>query len=282
MAGELVDIGTRKIYVDRRGMGDPLLLVHGLYPGATHDEWRHNVAALASHFTVFGIDLLGFGDSDAPHLAYTTQLFHHLLRDFIATRIDAPAHVVAAGESCAAAVRLGVYDDQLVRSLTLVCPVERPHEVTLIDRVNQFLYGTLPFGSGQYEAAVEPSSLRGFLDDRYANPQRHATRERLDAIRANASRPDSLWPFVSMMTGYVNLDVFKPLRSVRRPTLIVWGELLGDPPRDQLLLPAAWSQGKQVETIAASRHWPHDEQSAAFNRIVLHFLQGVETRSAIA
>jgi pimeloyl-ACP methyl ester carboxylesterase len=60
--------GHRVAYV-RRGSGPALLLLHGL--GGTADFWQPLIAALARTYTVVCPDLLGFGFSDKPDLAYT-------------------------------------------------------------------------------------------------------------------------------------------------------------------------------------------------------------------
>lgn len=271
MAGELIDVGRYKLFVNRRGRGEPLILVHGIYPGASHEEWSRVISALAMTHSVYAIDLLGFGDSDAPRMTYTTRLYHHLLRDLIRNQIDARVHVIAAGVSCAAAVQLAVFDDDLLRKLVLVCPIDQPHEVTLTDRLTQFLYGTLPFGSGQYEAAVDPSALHAFVDDRYAVAAR-SSKERYAQIKYNAQRPNSAAPFISYLTGYFDLDVYRPLRNVRCPVQVIWGDALGDVLRERILAPATWSQGKRIDLIANAKHWPHEEQSAAFARTVDAFL----------
>ncbi|KAF2302909.1 hypothetical protein GH714_010959 [Hevea brasiliensis] len=50
----------------------PLLLVHGF--GASIPHWRRNIATLSQNYTVYAIDLLGFGASDKPKgFAYTME-----------------------------------------------------------------------------------------------------------------------------------------------------------------------------------------------------------------
>ena len=61
------------VHYQKRGMGDPLLLVHNIYPGASREEYWRNFDELARHFTVYAIDLLGFGDSDAPKALVTVE-----------------------------------------------------------------------------------------------------------------------------------------------------------------------------------------------------------------
>lgn len=48
----------------RAGVGPPLLLVHGI-PTSSF-LWRGVIPILASEFTVYAVDLLGYGDSDKP------------------------------------------------------------------------------------------------------------------------------------------------------------------------------------------------------------------------
>jgi pimeloyl-ACP methyl ester carboxylesterase len=50
----------------------PLLLIHGF--GASTDHWRKNIAQLQHQFSVWAIDLLGFGRSHKPDLPYRTHL----------------------------------------------------------------------------------------------------------------------------------------------------------------------------------------------------------------
>jgi pimeloyl-ACP methyl ester carboxylesterase len=114
------------IAYDKRGLGEPVLLVHGIYPGASHLEYEHNVRSLQQSHTVYAINLLGFGQSDVPRITHTAQMHQHHLRDFIAEVIGKPSHVVASGVSCGIVARLGVYDDPLVRSLVLLSPATKP------------------------------------------------------------------------------------------------------------------------------------------------------------
>src|SRR5437764_12248486 len=72
-----------RVAFTRHGRGSPVLLVHGLYPGASSFEWRHVVPALAEQHTVFALDLLGFRRSDRPAARYSTGLYPALLADFV-------------------------------------------------------------------------------------------------------------------------------------------------------------------------------------------------------
>ncbi len=55
---------------------------------------------------VYAIDLLGFGASDKPPLAYSTELWRDQVLDFLAEFVDAPA--VLVGNSIGSLVSLMV------------------------------------------------------------------------------------------------------------------------------------------------------------------------------
>lgn len=273
MSDAFVQLRAGLIHCPKRGLGDPVLLVHGIYPGASREEWTRTISNLAGQFTVFAPDLLGFGESDAPKLTFTNTVYHHLLRELIVNHVGGPCAVIASGVSCAFATRLAVYDDPLVSKLVLVCPVDREShpQPTASEKLQQFVYGTLGLGDGIYDSVVTRSALRSFLEDRFAKPERLKD-ELLERIQYNAARPNSLYPFLSLLTGYYDLSVLSWLRYVRASTLVVWGDGLGEPPTKEVERPAAWSRGKQIAVIPDAKHWPQEEQSAKFGGIVRQFL----------
>ena len=79
-----------RVHYQKRGLGDPLVLVHNVYPGASHEEYAHNIAELARHFTVYAMDLLGFGGSDAPRMKYTANTYTELVFDFLREEVGRP------------------------------------------------------------------------------------------------------------------------------------------------------------------------------------------------
>lgn len=275
MAQKYYESSRGDIAYDKRGLGDPALLVHGIYPGASHHEFRRNIDALARQFTVYAIDLLGFGDSDMPRITYTAQIYQHLLRDFIVEVIGQPTHVIASGVSCGPVVALAVYNDELLGRLVLIDPPvgnsQVEHPPTVANKVQQFLLGTLSMGVGLYEAVSSEFELKRFLLTRYAQP-RHVTGEQVADLHERASRRHAMHAIVSNMTGHLALDLPRWIRFVRRHTLIVWGEQSGPAPAERLLRPAAWSRGKRIEVIPKTAHWPHDEQSAKVNTLLVEFL----------
>lgn len=74
-------VGTRYV---QAGHGQPLVLVHGGGPGASGvSGWGHTIPALSETFTVYAVDLIGFGQTDKPDVQYSFQTLVNHLAGFI-------------------------------------------------------------------------------------------------------------------------------------------------------------------------------------------------------
>lgn len=275
MASRYYESASGVIHYDRRGLGDPVLLVHGIYPGASHAEFERMIPALQRSYTVYAVDLLGFGESDSPRITHSAELHHHLLRDFLTEEIGQATKIIASGIGCGIAVRLGVYDEHLVDKLVMISPVMRAEgireEQTIGDRISQFFLGTLSAGAALYETVSSRPALAQFLRERYFNIK-SVLPEKLDALVESANYPNAMLPYVSLLNGFFDVDAMRWLRYVRAPTLVIWGEGLGRPPIERVMAPAVWSRGKRLEVVERTTHWPHDERSAHTNELIETFL----------
>ncbi|MFX0073451.1 MAG: alpha/beta fold hydrolase [Candidatus Hermodarchaeota archaeon] len=59
-----VEIQNVKIYYELEGSGTPIILIHG--HGESTYIWRFNIKKLAENFSVYALDLKGFGKSEKP------------------------------------------------------------------------------------------------------------------------------------------------------------------------------------------------------------------------
>jgi pimeloyl-ACP methyl ester carboxylesterase len=258
----------------RRGLGDPLVLLHGLYPGASHQEYDHNVSALQQRHTVYALDLLGFGQSDVPRMTHTAEMHQHFVRNFINEVIGVPAAVVASGASCGIATRLGVYDDGLLTRLVLLAPQQKPvyHEPPgLADRLSRFVLGTLAAGASLYEVDASPAGLAHWIRDNYHDPQKWLP-AKLKQLHVEANEPNKMMAHISQLCGYFDTDLAHWLPYVRRPTLVVMGADCMPIPQAEWFRPAQWSQGKSMAVVDNAKNFPHEEQSARVNGLMDSFL----------
>ena len=152
-----------RIALTRHGEGRPVLLLHGIYPGASSFEWRHVVPALAEQHRVIAVDLLGFGRSDRPAARYTPGLYQALLGDVISRVVREPCAVVASGLTAAQLVALAGRDPRHIASMALVAPTGvayRRDPAPSASRTTRLLLGAPLVGNTVYNGLTSPAKLR--------------------------------------------------------------------------------------------------------------------------
>ena len=87
------------IHYTKEGSGKPLLLIHDLNPMASGHEWKQLIPLLRDEYTIYTIDLLGFGRSEKANMTYTNFLYVQLISDFIKSEIGHRTNVITSGES---------------------------------------------------------------------------------------------------------------------------------------------------------------------------------------
>jgi pimeloyl-ACP methyl ester carboxylesterase len=116
-----VDAGGTSISTLEAGIGDPVLLVHGL--GATKASFLPTVAALADRFHLIAVDLPGFGDSDKPVAArYDAAYFAERLLALLDARGLPAAYVVGNSMGGRVALEVGLRAEQRTLGLGLLAP----------------------------------------------------------------------------------------------------------------------------------------------------------------
>jgi pimeloyl-ACP methyl ester carboxylesterase len=262
------------VHYQRRGLGDPLLLVHNVYPGASLDEYYRNIAELARHFTVYALDLLGFGESDAPRLKYTAETYTELIRDFLRDEVKAPAHAIASGLSCAYVTEVAAANPELFDKLVFVCPRSEPTGLDLprwVAPVRHFMLSTPAVASGHYETMTGRHELDVFLRNNFHHPK-HVTEALVNRLHANAARKGAIHPYASLLTGYLDCKLLASLPKVTNPILLLWGRHARPTPVEHSVRLLALAKNSRLEVVENAGAWVHDEQSAAVNRLVVKYL----------
>jgi pimeloyl-ACP methyl ester carboxylesterase len=229
LGGELGEILWRghRIAYTRQGTGSPVLLVHGLYAGASSLEWRHTVPALVDRHTVITVDLLGFGRSDRPAARYTPGLYQALLGDILARVVRESCAVVASSLSAAHLIALAARDPRQIAVLALIAPTGVAHlrdpEPTGGATTRLLLDAPL-VGNTVYSRLTSSASMRRFLEAAYAD-DRLVTPALVESYVRAARQPGGRHAVAALMSGTLNVDVRAALRRIRQPTLMLWGDL---------------------------------------------------------
>ena len=257
------------------GEGKPLLLVHGIYAGASSLEFRKNFGELSRNFRVYALDLLGCGTSERPHRRYGPEDVTSQVEDFVREEIGGQAHLVASSLSAALVVPAAVRSPRLFDKLVLICPtgygtLDRPS-----GRLGNVIYGLFRapvLGNTLYHAIVSRRGLRYFLRGMTYDDPGFVTGKLVEDYYRITHQPGARYFVSAFVSGKLNLGVAGLWPRVPHRTMICWGLEAKTAPVDQAQRFVANNPRSEPRLFKNAALLPHDERSETFNEEVRAFL----------
>jgi pimeloyl-ACP methyl ester carboxylesterase len=225
---------TVRLGVTRMGAGLTILMLPALSSISTRGEMRPLQERLAAAFTTVAIDWPGFGDAPRPAARWQPQAYRAFLADVLATAIEHPFAIVAAGHAagyCLAAARAR---PGTTGRLCLIAPTWRGPLPTVIGKRHAALRhiaraGDLPgLGDLIYRLNVNPLMVRMMaLGHVYRDPGALAPdklAEKLAVTRAAGARHASIRFVAGELDPMTSRDEFlDAARQVSEPILVIYG-----------------------------------------------------------
>ncbi|WP_049926213.1 alpha/beta fold hydrolase [Halopiger goleimassiliensis] len=243
--------------------GDPndpdVLLLHGIYAGASSHEFEPVLEQLAEQYHVYAVDLPGFGRSERPPLVYSPSLYAEFVRDFGDDVADSP---IVIASSLTGAFAVDAADDADFEHLVLICPTdetatERPWLRTLLR--------TPLLGTTLFNLLASKPSIRYFYDrDGYYDSD-NVDPGAVEYAWQSAHQPGARYAPASFAAGTLDpdFDLATELAALETPTTLVWG-------RDAELVPLregrdlAEAADRDLVVIDYATQLPHAEHPTEF------------------
>ncbi len=269
--------GGGKIAYSVAGEGEPLLLVHGVYAGASSLEFRANFEELSRSFRVYALDLLGCGFSQKPRRRYAPDDVTGQIEAFAREEIGAGAHLVASSLSAALVVPAAVRNPKLFEKLVLVCPtgygtLDRPSG--LLGDAVYGLFRAPVLGDTLYHALVSRAGIRYYLEKMaYHDPQLVTQDVVEDYYRAGHGPGARHFP-AAFVSGKLNLGISDLWPRVPHKSLVCWGQEAKTVPLSDGNNFARNNPRAEPRVFRDAALLPHVERAERFNEEVRTFLSG--------
>jgi pimeloyl-ACP methyl ester carboxylesterase len=263
-----------------QGSGRPLVLIHGF--GASIGHWRKNIPVLAeAGYQVFALDLLGFGGSAKPAIAYTVELWVELIKDFWSAQIGQPAYF--AGNSIGGLLCLMVLAEhpEIAAGGILLNPAgglnHRPEELSLPLRL---VMGTFAkavnskrFGPWLFNRVRQKARIRSSLKQVYRDPDA-ITDELVELLYTPSCEPGAQQVFAAILTAPAGPRPTELLPRIEKPLLVLWGEADPWTPIAGAAVYQSLTTSRDVKFVAIpdTGHCPHDERPDVVNQLMLDWL----------
>jgi pimeloyl-ACP methyl ester carboxylesterase len=267
-----------------QGSGQPLVLIHGF--GASIGHWRNNISELAAGgYQVFAVDLLGFGRSDKPPLAYSLELWETLLKDFWATHIQVPTVWIGNSIGALLSQMMLANHPETARGGVLVNAAgglnHRPEELNFPLRIVMGAFTRLVssavVGTFLFNRIRQKPRIRETLRQVYRNPAA-ITDELVDILYQPSCDPGAQKVFASILSAPPGPSPKELLPKIQQPLLILWGEAdPWTPITGAKVYQEQQMQGYPVQFISIpdAGHCPHDECPEVVNALILQWLNAL-------
>ena len=257
------------------GEGEPLLLVHGVYAGASSFEFRKNFEELSKSFRVYALDLLGCGMSERLSRRYEPEDVTSQVEDFVREEIRDSAHLVASSLSAALVVPAAVRSSRLFQKLVLICPtgygtLDRPS-----GRLGDVIYGLFlapVLGNTLYHAIVSEWGIRYYLGSMAYHDAHLVTEELVEDYYSMSHQQGARYFTAAFVSGKLNLGVADLWPRVPHRTLICWGLEARTVPIREAQRFVENNHRSEPRIFKDAALLPHDERAWTFNEELKTFL----------
>lgn len=269
---QLAGVDGGEIFYAVAGEGVPVLLLHGF--GGEIWMWERQVEALSKRYRLYIPDLLGYGYSDRPKIDYTPSLFIGMIRQFIDQLGVSRASLIGNSMGGGIAWAFALAHPERVDKLVLIDSIPPQVVPAVRNRLLRWFLAIrhvplLPYLAMALRTRrmVRTVLMEAIYDDRLVTDVVVERQYQIGRIAGTARVMASTVRYADEVARYADA-----LETLRKPTLIVWGE------QDELFPVAVGSQlhasirDSEMVVIKGSGHMPMWEKPDETNQAIVEFL----------
>ena len=258
-----------ELYYERRGSGDPLLLVHGLLFSAA--SWRDQVDVLSAEYDVIAVDLRGqhrsetTGDLAGFDLWNQAEDIHGLI-----TQLGiAPVHYAGLSMGGMIGMRLALRHPEDLRDLVLLDTSARGEDPEKVERYEAMRH---VMKKGELEHVL-PGLPVVFFADAYVADFPGKVEEWFESLRLCNTNGLEM---SSRAVDYRD-DISDQLGHIKLPTLVIHGREDVPIPVEEAELLAARIPGARLELVEAAGHQSNMDHPVEITALIRAFLAAQRT-----
>lgn len=209
----------------------PLLLIHPIGVGLSRQFWErfcNQWYETGQTNPIYNPDLLGCGESDAPHIAYYSEDWAAQLEKLVTTVIKKPVVVVVQGALFPVAVELVKIASDSVKAIVASGPpawglITKQAPSSQQKVLWNLLFDT-PFGSAFYRYARRRQFLESFSIRQLFATEEAVDEEWLEMLKDGSADMKTRYAVFSFLAGFWRKDYGDAIAHIQQPALMLFGE----------------------------------------------------------
>lgn len=235
------------------GAGETLLILHGW--GANISYWEPVIEKLMDNYHVIAADLPGFGGSETPKAAWSSNEYEGFLMNFIERLGLANFSIIGHSFGGALALKITARHPELVKKLVLCDPaVIRGERLSIRQKISKFI------------ADLAPGYLKKLPFYHFAEKIVYRLAGVSDYYKANPMMRE-------IFKKVVSEDMAHLAPEIKKPCLLIWGEKDKATPLSDAFILNDLIAGSQLKIIRGVGHNPYRRKSEEFIEAVDEFLK---------
>lgn len=218
-----------KIRYQKKGTGNPVLLIHDFDIGSSSFEFYKLFEELSKSNEVYAIDLLGFGLSEKPNFTYTNFLYVQLINDFIKNIIGKKATIITSGESVSIGVMTCYTSPDLISNLIFINPknISKFNQIpSKRSKMNKYIIESPVIGTFIYNLLSNKENIVKTFKEKYYCDFINSKLEEIYAYLESAHINDynSKYVYASQVGRYLNISIYQALKNINHSIMVILGE----------------------------------------------------------
>jgi len=258
------------IFYKVKGRGKNILLLHGIYPGASSFEWRKNFSPLAEYFRVYAIDFIGFGKSGKLKRGYRANLYVKLIFEFLEDIIEGDCLLISSSLSCAYAVKNASLNQSKIPELVLICPEpwDSRKKSELVQLLTYQLLSVPVIGTSLYNTITSKLITRYRLERETYSNREFVTRDMINQYHICSHQKGAGYFFPSLITGLLDLNVTEDFRALKQNIWLCLGKDIKIPPTRTVEKLVKLNRNVKYKLFDNAGLLPHNEKADEFNKFI--------------
>lgn len=266
-----------KMFYVKKGIGPSLLLIHDTSIGSSSFIWRRNFEELSNHFTVYAIDLPGFGKSEKRPLTYTSDVYTYVIKSFVEEVIGNGTLCIAAGTSSAYAIEVEYEDPLTFKKIVAVSPTgvfNKSNNPGKAGRIKTKAFSVPILGSFAYNMLSSKKMINCYMKKRVYHNKDLASSYVINHYEISSKQDGELSKYApaSLIGGYMNQSISEALANIEIPLYVVWGADSTINPVENLKSFVDVNPSLNYHVFENCGEYPQEEYSFDFNTLVTLFL----------
>lgn len=251
------------LYYEIRGVGTPLILISGL--GGDHYFWQSSIEILAAKFQVITFDTRGIGQTDAPHEAYSMDLFVADLASLLDELQIKKAHILGFSMGGNIALSFALKHPGRIEKLIIAAS-----HAKINPQIRLFVDAVLDV----YEQGISTKQMFNLIAPWLFSTTFLSNPENAVYLEYDENEPDQqpLYAWKNQYLAQRAYDVADHLSEIKMPTLILTAENDLFASLDDATLLHKQIENSALQIIPKSGHLMNFEYPEVFHQHILDFL----------